>query len=365
MKLQHKALVFEIKDVGKPEDRTLAFIGNSGQTDRYGDIIEVEGWDLKNFKKNSPFLWAHNYNAPPVGTVVKAFKDPQGLICHTYFPTDDEINAAGWPANIPTPETVYRLYKAGFLKAVSVGFQGIEREPILGKADDQGSKPQTGWRFLKQDLYELSAVPVPADPNAVMLAVQKGIISAEQAKAFDPSEYGPCKCKTCGEEFPAGTAHTCSSDLDQRLVKLGLEPGSDILALCVLAESLQAELAQKSSVLKLDLVVSEEQLEKIRAEWEAKYSGLSPKFKAGAVLNAKNKEALTQARDLISQVLAAAEGSSSEGKVATPNQSIYSLALNPGQEPHGGRPAGDSVNLAEILAGTKELHQLTCPSNAG
>lgn len=87
-------------------------------------------------------------------------------------------------------------------------------------------------------------------------------------------------------------------------------------------------------------------------------------IKAGAVLNAKNKEALAQARDLIDQVLAAAEPAAETGKGAAPQQSVYSLALNPGAEPQGGRPAGESVNLAEILEGTKALHQLVCPPSS-
>ena len=110
MELLHKAIDFQVREVGDPADRILEFVGSTADVDRYGDIIEVEGWDLKNFKKNSPFLWAHNYQAPPVGTVVKAFTDKRGLICHTYFPTDEEIAVQGWPSNIPTPETVYRIY---------------------------------------------------------------------------------------------------------------------------------------------------------------------------------------------------------------------------------------------------------------
>jgi hypothetical protein len=112
------------------------------------------------------------------------------------------------------------------------------------------------------------------------------------------------------------------------------------------------------------LVFSEEQLEKIRQEWEAKYSGPSPDTKAGAVLNAKNKAALVQAQTLIQQVLAAAEPASEEGKGATPNQSIYSLALNPGEEPHGGRQAGGSetaeADIEELRSLTQSLHHTVC-----
>ena len=328
MQLIHKALDFQVRQVGNPEYRILEFIGSTAAVDRYGDIIEPAGWDLKNYKKNPVFLWGHNYSMPPIGKAVSVKVTDDALVFQIQFATAEEYAFA---------DTIYRLYLGGFLKATSVGFQDLEREPIIDKKNEGR---QTGWHFLKQELYELSGVTVPANPDAIMMAVQKGIITQEEAAGFP-------------KDFPL-------SDIDQRLAKLGLEPSSDqtIPVLCDMVEQLQERLAEAPGI-GLNLTLSDEQTALLQAAMEAAIA------KAGAVLNAKNKEALTQARDLISQVLAAAESSSSAGLAATPNQSIYSLALNPGQEPHGGRPAGDSVNLAEILASAKELHQLTCPSNAG
>ncbi|MFA5111013.1 MAG: hypothetical protein WC443_06390 [Desulfobaccales bacterium] len=381
MKLLHKALDFQVRQVGNPDDRILEFIGSTADVDRYGDIIEVGGWDLKHYLKNPQFLWAHNYSVPPVGTTRKVTKADGALAFQVYFPKDDEINVAGWPSHVPTPETVYRLYLGGFLRATSVGFQGLEWEPILGDADDQGFRPRTGTKYTKQDLYELSAVPVPANPYALMNAVQKGIISEEQVKAFDLAEYGLCKCKTCGAEFPAGTAHTCAppesdkNDLIKgRLVKLGV-PGPDgdnwavsLLALCDLAESLHAELAeakaQATEPHKMTLVLDEKQLEAIRQDalkiFHEQFN-VEVQAKAGAVLSAKNKTALKNAQAMIQQVLDAAEPAE-EGKGATPNQSIYSLALNPGIEPEGGRQAGEGENadVAELRTLTKNLHLAVC-----
>jgi HK97 family phage prohead protease len=328
MQLIHKALDFQVRQVGNAEDRTLEFIGSTAAVDRYGDIIEPAGWDLKNYKKNPVFLWGHNYSMPPIGKAVSVKVTDDALVFQIQFATAEEYAFA---------DTIYRLYLGGFLKATSVGFQDLEREPIIDKKNEGR---QTGWHFLKQELYELSGVTVPANPDAIMMAVQKGIITKEEAAGFP-------------QDSPL-------SDIDQRLTRLGLEPASDqtLSALCDMVEQLQERLAEAPGI-GLNLTLSDEQTAQLQAALEAAIA------KAGAVLNAKNKEALTQARDLISQVLAAAESSSSAGLAATPNQSIYSLALNPGQEPHGGRPAGDSVNMAEILAGAKELHQLTCPSNAG
>ncbi|MBU4234402.1 MAG: HK97 family phage prohead protease [Proteobacteria bacterium] len=342
MELLHKAIDFQVREVGDPADRILEFVGSTADVDRYGDIIEVAGWDLKNFKKNSPFLWAHNYQAPPVGKVVKAFTDERGLICHTYFPTDEEIAVQGWPSNIPTPETVYRLYKIGSLKATSVGFAGLEREPIT---DKKNGGQQTGWRYLKSELYELSAVPVPANPYAVIQqAVQKGVVTEKDVAPFlaaaEPEGEGDN-----GNHFAELRAkvRTLQGELEQA------------------KEELAQVKAQAAAPLKFDLVLSEEQLEKIRAELELK-TGVTPETRAGAVLNAKNKAALRQAQELIGQVLSAAEPASDEGKSVTPTKSIYSLALNPGDEPQGERPAGElSVDMAEILNLTKNFYQTVCP----
>ena len=342
MELLHKAIDFQVREVGDPSDRILEFVGSTADVDRYGDIIEVEGWDLKNFKKNSPFLWAHNYQAPPVGTVVKAFTDERGLICHTYFPTDEEIAVQGWPSNIPTPETVYRLYKIGSLKATSVGFAGLEREPIT---DQKNEGQQTGWRYLKSELYELSAVPVPANPYAVIQqAVQKGVVTEKDV-----------------EPFLAAAEPEGEGDNGNHLAELREKVRSLQGELEQAKEELAQVKAQAAASLKFDLVLSEEQLEKIRAELELK-AGVTLETKAGAVLNAKNKAALQQAVALIQQVLTAADPASDEGKSVTPTQSIYSLALNPGDEPQGERPAGElPVDMAEILNLTKNFYQTVCP----
>ena len=48
-------------------DRILSFVGTTATRDRMGDEIAVSGWDLKHYKKNPVFLWAHNYSELPIG----------------------------------------------------------------------------------------------------------------------------------------------------------------------------------------------------------------------------------------------------------------------------------------------------------
>lgn len=182
MELIRKDLDFDIRQVGEPESRTLEFIGSDETTDRYGDVIEVDGWDLKNYKKNPVFLWAHDYRQPPVGKALRVWTEDKKLKFRIQFPTAEEYAFA---------DTIFRLYLGGYLKATSVGFKDLEREPIYGEPQgESGHKPVIGYRFTKQELYELSAVPVPANPNALVMAVQKGVVSQEEVNALEDETRG-------------------------------------------------------------------------------------------------------------------------------------------------------------------------------
>ncbi len=91
MELNRKDLDFEIRQVEDPENRVLEFVGSTADVDRYGDIIEVAGWDYRNYmaKGHGPFLWAHNYDAPPVGKTIEVSKEEKGLVFRVYFPTPE------------------------------------------------------------------------------------------------------------------------------------------------------------------------------------------------------------------------------------------------------------------------------------
>ncbi len=293
MELIRKDLDFEIKAVGDPQDRVLEFVGSTAQVDRYGDVIEVEGWDLKNYKKNPVFLWAHDYRQPPVGKALKVAKTDQGLLFHVKFATAEEY---------PFADTVYKLYQGGYLRATSVGFQDLEREPIT---DKEGK--QTGWRFMKHELYELSAVPVPANPNALIMAVQKGVVSPGEVEDLTgvPFEADLNQAERDGKGEPEESIKPTENDLQ-----------STLLALAGLLEDLKV---------KIDALA-------------ARIAELGSPHDDRAQLKTVIMEALEEFVKF---------------RAATPD--YYSLALNPGPGPEGGRPAGEP-DLKEILNATKKLH---------
>nr|WP_282599866.1 HK97 family phage prohead protease [Paenibacillus dendritiformis] len=75
-------------------------------------------------------------------------------------------------------DTVYELYKGGFMKATSVGFPVKEFEPRQGG----------GTLYKKQELLELSAVPVPANPEALKFAKSIGLVTNATEKFFSDDE---------------------------------------------------------------------------------------------------------------------------------------------------------------------------------
>jgi hypothetical protein len=152
--------------------RVLRFIASSENVDRDGDIIRADGWDLTPFSKNPVFLWSHDPTVPPVGKVVNSFVDKanKNLVCDVQFGSISELSPGGQPSeHAKFVDTIYNLYKNAYLSAVSVGFQPTKMVPV-----DDGDVDTPDWMkghdIKSACLYELSAVAIPANPDALVMA---------------------------------------------------------------------------------------------------------------------------------------------------------------------------------------------------
>ena len=171
MKMIRKVFNSVIKDINVADRTLTALVSTAGQ-DRMDDILEPKGVDLKNFNKNPVVLWAHDYQAPPIAKALWTRKKPEGVLSKMKF------------ANTEFANEIFELYKDGFLNAFSVGFIPKESEPVEEGKDGF----YDGKRFLKWELLEYSAVPVPANPEALALAVSKGIITDDKKKFLEEME---------------------------------------------------------------------------------------------------------------------------------------------------------------------------------
>lgn len=142
--------------------RVCSFIFSDTSVDSYGDTIDVRGWDLKAFESNPVVLFGHDPSKPEnvIGRATNVRPEGNRLVGDIEF-AEASVN--------PTAEIVYQMVKAGYLNAVSVGFQPIEWR----KSTDR-NRPM-GIDFLRQKLLEVSVVAIPANENALVQAKAAGI----------------------------------------------------------------------------------------------------------------------------------------------------------------------------------------------
>ncbi|MBU0514808.1 MAG: HK97 family phage prohead protease [Proteobacteria bacterium] len=149
--------------------RTMVIVASDETLDRDGDVIRADGWDLREFKKNPVIPWGHDYRQPPVARANRVWTEGGRLLAEVQFAKADEY---------PFADTIYRLYKGGYLNAFSVGFRPIRRTEV----DRPGGR--RGHDIEGAELWEVSAVTMPSNPNALARAVNDGIISKCQKDAL-------------------------------------------------------------------------------------------------------------------------------------------------------------------------------------
>ena len=155
----------------------LDFIASDETLDRCDEVIQAGGWRLDAYQRNPVFQNAHQY-----GDII--FTLGKALITEIrYSPTSHSALPAphlfqrvqfATEAN-PMARIAYALYKGKFLNAVSVGFIPIQWDG--GEGEGRGSRVKgVRRRYLEQELLEVSAVGIPANPNALQLALKSGAI---------------------------------------------------------------------------------------------------------------------------------------------------------------------------------------------
>lgn len=133
------------------------FVLSDETVDRYGDVIQADGWDLRHFRKNPIALFNHNSNAV-IGRWDKVRVEGKRLLGKLV------LAAAGTSRLV---DEVRNHWEQGNLRAVSVGFRAIEKEPLKKTDKDDDPFSFGPFRFLRSELVECSLVAVPANPNAL------------------------------------------------------------------------------------------------------------------------------------------------------------------------------------------------------
>lgn len=145
-----KNLTAKVKSVDVDEGIVEAIIATDTE-DRHGEVLDINGLDLALYKQNPVVAWAHKYDEPPIAQTLSIRKTHNGkLVAKMKFAKDE----------YPFAEQIYKLYKGRYLRAFSIGFVPQEVE---------------GNVYTKSEMLEYSAVLIPANSDALALAVKNGI----------------------------------------------------------------------------------------------------------------------------------------------------------------------------------------------
>jgi HK97 family phage prohead protease len=139
------------------EARVIRGIATTPAVDRVGDIVEPLG---VKFSNPMPFLWQHNHDQP-IGTVTFDKPTKSGIAFEAKLPRVEEAGTLK-----DRIDEAWQSIKLGLVRAVSIGFRPLE----------YAFMSDGGIHFQEIEVYELSAVTIPAQPGAVITS----------AKAHDP-----------------------------------------------------------------------------------------------------------------------------------------------------------------------------------
>lgn len=172
------------------ETRTASFVASTEIQDADGDIVE-QSWRLERYKRNPVVLFAHDNRSLPIGRASEVeVKDGQ-LVA--------DITFASAEAN-PLAENVWKSVQEGTLRAVSVGFR-----PHQIKSERRDDKDV--YLLGDNELYEISVVPIPSNPEALArmkaLAIEIVTEAAVPYQAHKPVDGGRWSGSTAEKSIKA------------------------------------------------------------------------------------------------------------------------------------------------------------------
>ena len=157
----------------------LDFVSSDETLDRCDEIIVASGWKLGSYQRNPVFQNAHQYG-DIIFTLGRALiteirsgpprEAPRGPSTINSQPSTYLFQRIQFATDInPMAKIAYGLYRGKFLNAVSVGFIPLRWE-------NGGDSKAYSRKYLEQELLEVSAVAIPANPSALALGLKSGAV---------------------------------------------------------------------------------------------------------------------------------------------------------------------------------------------
>lgn len=163
---------------GKPFDVKIQ--ASTDKVARDGGVILMSAWskDLSYYRKNPVVQWAHDYQLPPIAVAVDTKADKQEGMLIQWWRFLTGITTDMWDQ---FSGRIKALYAVGGMNAASVGWLTHDARPATQDEREEAIRKgerEPFWVVTRGELLEVSAVPVPSDPDAI--AVDRALASAKQ-----------------------------------------------------------------------------------------------------------------------------------------------------------------------------------------
>lgn len=173
--IQRKALTAEVV----PTAKGFSAVITAETLDRDGEVLIPAGMNSTEFEKNPVLFWNHEYDKP-VGKSTGLKRRERDIVGEFVFAKRPDGYAGEF-----FPEVAAALVGQGIVSAVSVGYvpeAGGVRAANPVDRKKYGDTVQTV--FSRWKLLEVSLAPLQANPDALITAVKKGVMSPVAAKKW-------------------------------------------------------------------------------------------------------------------------------------------------------------------------------------
>lgn len=148
--------------------RSFDVIASTDTLDSHGDVVE-QNFDLTRYKKNGVVLWYHNNFGFLDGATAEDYL-PIGKSTNVRI-RDGQLEArislvVGTAEEEPLVDKIWRRVQQNVLRAVSIGF----RPTLIHEEMTPGG---VVYHLDENELYEISVVPIPSNPDAVAKSVAR------------------------------------------------------------------------------------------------------------------------------------------------------------------------------------------------
>lgn len=201
--MQTKSFKIRVKqdaDSGLADGEFVGYASVFGNRDSYGEVVARGAFaeSLAEWKESGlpiPVLWGHNMADPDfnIGEVLSAEEDERGLKVHVRIDMES-----------PKGPQVYRLLKGGRVSQMSFAFD------VLDGAESEVDG-EWAYELRRLKLYEVSVVPIGANPDTEILAVKAaaGAMLARAGTAMSAKSAETLR----GVHEQLGQAHSLIGDL--------------------------------------------------------------------------------------------------------------------------------------------------------